>query len=56
MQTWDKFFNEVIKERHNGYDTTKDKHPTDLDHTKVTPRFPPLLFPLFALLYLLKQS
>ena len=27
--------NEVIRRRHNGYDPTKQKHPTDLDFKKV---------------------
>ena len=35
LQVWNDFFREIIKERHNGYDTAKDKHPTDLDFTKV---------------------
>ncbi|KAI2664408.1 Creatine kinase S-type, mitochondrial [Labeo rohita] len=29
-------FNPVIKDRHNGYDPTTMKHPTDLDSSKIT--------------------
>ncbi|XP_016356549.1 creatine kinase S-type, mitochondrial [Sinocyclocheilus anshuiensis] len=31
-------FNPVIKDRHNGYDPTTMKHPTDLDSSKITSR------------------
>ena len=33
-QVFAEFFDKVIDERHNGYKPW-DKHPTDLDHTKI---------------------
>uniref|UniRef100_A0A673LNF0 Creatine kinase S-type, mitochondrial-like n=1 Tax=Sinocyclocheilus rhinocerous TaxID=307959 RepID=A0A673LNF0_9TELE len=40
-------FNPVIKDRHNGYDPTTMKHPTDLDSSKVKV---PLVSPLGCLM------
>lgn len=34
-QVFAEIFDPVIKDRHNGYDPTTMKHPTDLDSSKV---------------------
>lgn len=50
-QVFAEIFNPVIKDRHNDYDPTTMKHPTDLDSSKVkVPLLSLVLIPFYKLI------